>query len=166
MYKHYIEINENNFITKVFSNIFEQPNENSILLRDTRDGHAYLITKNVQSQLQNMQGYYKYKWINKEVVELSEEDYINANIELYKSTLITKYSQESFEKRQVLIPDYRIQNLLLGVIYSEYTLQNALDTINKFKLEYYRLKHLIDIAENKAEIDTIVSNYPNGVVIL
>lgn len=42
MYKHYIEVNELSEVIKVFSDAFEQPGENSILLRESEQRHFYL----------------------------------------------------------------------------------------------------------------------------
>ena len=92
--KHYIETDENNFITKLFSSAFEQPTDDSILLREETSRHAFLITQSVGEQLRSMQGYYKYKWINDEVVEATEEDSINNNLDSYKTQILTRISQE------------------------------------------------------------------------
>ena len=41
-YKHYIRINENNEIIKVFSDAFEQPEENDICINDNTERHCSL----------------------------------------------------------------------------------------------------------------------------
>lgn len=42
MYKHYIEVNEKDEIIKAFSDAFESPTENSILIRESDQRHFYL----------------------------------------------------------------------------------------------------------------------------
>ena len=78
----------------------------------------------------------------------------------YKKELKVKYSKQAFEERQKNIPDYRLQNLLLGIVYDDYTKEQALQLVEDYRTEYYRLASLIDNATSQTDIDNIEPNWP------
>ena len=83
-----------------------------------------------------------------------------------KSDLIAKYSKTSFEKRNILIKDYQLINLAVGELYDDFTIEEALATVQSFKTEYYRLKELVNNATSQHDIDNIVENWPTAIVTI
>lgn len=86
---------------------------------------------------------------------------VKAEVELdaAKEVKIALFQEESFQKRQALIPDYKLQNASLGV-YGETKKQEFINLVNKFRDEFYRLRGLVGQAKNIAEINAIKSNFP------
>ena len=72
MSKVYISVNENNEVTKVFSDVFEVPSENDILI-DEGIGDKYVHVTS-RYNLQDDYGRYNYKFENNEVVQIPEKD--------------------------------------------------------------------------------------------
>lgn len=70
--KHYIEVEENNNITKGFSDVFQLPNENSILINLGR--RQFELLGEINPNLQNRQGIYLYKYIHNEVIKKTQEE--------------------------------------------------------------------------------------------
>lgn len=68
----------------------------------------------------------------------------------YRTQLVSRLSTESFSERAALIPDYRLNNLLLGVTDYPYTLAQALATVEAFRTEYDRVKTLINNSADHA----------------
>lgn len=69
MYKHYIEINGAGEVIKGFSDAFENPTENSILLRETDQRHFYLndfeFNPNIESRIDGYLYVWKYGEVSK-----------------------------------------------------------------------------------------------------
>lgn len=63
MYKHYIEIDENDMVTDAFSSAFRLPEGGEILVADTEERHFNL-------QLKDDQGILQYQWQNPDVVKI------------------------------------------------------------------------------------------------
>lgn len=72
-YKHYIRINENNKIIYAFSDAFEQPLETDILIGETEERHC-------QFQVFSEKYFtkYKYKYINGQIIEKTEDELYTA----------------------------------------------------------------------------------------
>ena len=68
-YRHYIRLNSQNEIIHAFSNAFEQPSETDILLMETEERHCQF-----QVMSEKYIGKYKYKYIDGEVIEKSEDE--------------------------------------------------------------------------------------------
>lgn len=68
-YKHYIRLNSQNEIIHAFSDAFEQPIKTDILLGETEERHCQL-----QIMSEKYIGKYKYKFINGEIVEKTEDE--------------------------------------------------------------------------------------------
>lgn len=66
-YKHYIRIDENNYVIKAFSNAFEQPLDTDILIAETEERHFNLNLFAINSAP-------KYKWVDGQMVETTEEE--------------------------------------------------------------------------------------------
>lgn len=92
--------------------------------------------------------------VSKTLDELLKEKIIS--IEQVKKDAISRISAIAFEKRQELIPDYKLANSAID-IYEDKTLESYKATIQAFREEYYRLKTAI---ENANTIDEIEANHP------
>jgi hypothetical protein len=65
--------------------------------------------------------------------------------------------------RQKLIPDYQLQNAVLGV-YDEARRTVYQTTIAAFRDEFYRLKTAVENASTLAELEAITPAFPAGIV--
>lgn len=70
MTKHYIRINESNEIIYGFSDVFEQPQEGDVLLRETNQMQFYLEDYIFNPILQITPNVFVYKYENGEVVKI------------------------------------------------------------------------------------------------
>ena len=66
MYKHYIRINEDNYIIKAFSDAFIKPLQNDICIYTGNNRHYHL-------QIYNEDGLYNYKYVNGQVIETTSD---------------------------------------------------------------------------------------------
>ena len=73
MAKHYIRINEQNAIIKGFSSDFEQPQEGDICINEYGQRHFELLGI-INPNLYDNDGILKYKYIDSEVMERTEQD--------------------------------------------------------------------------------------------
>ena len=85
----------------------------------------------------------------------------------YKEQKIEEMSNLSFEKRRVLLPDYKLTNAALkdefdNSIYDKTTINIIFNTVEAFRDEYYRLHDAIELADSVESIDEIIANehYP------
>jgi len=80
----------------------------------------------------------------------------------YKTELIARLSIDSYLQIENVIPAARQRNSALGIVYTEYTKQQVIDTVENFRTEYYRVKDLINAAVDhgaaKTQYDT--KNFP------
>jgi len=77
MYKHYITLNDNEYITDAFSNAFKQPTESDVCVNENG-------SRGFQLQLKSSDGDYLYKYIDNKIIE----------VETPLQTLINKKLQE------------------------------------------------------------------------
>jgi len=75
-----------------------------------------------------------------------------------KANKIQHFSNLSFEKRSIILPEYKLINAGLG-IYSEIETANIKQIVVDFRTEFYRLKALIESAETVDEVNEITDNY-------
>ncbi len=87
----------------------------------------------------------------------------NEKLVCIKSKLINYFSDLSFQVRDQLIPNYKLQNALLGV-YDKKTLSNYRLTIESFRKEFYRLKKSIEDAKTLEALKTIEPNFPKKIM--
>ena len=80
-----------------------------------------------------------------------------------KAELIHYYSTLSFQSRAGLIPDYKLQNAVLGV-YDEKTLADYRSTIQRFRDEFYRVKETIESAKTLEELKAVKANFPTEII--
>lgn len=80
-----------------------------------------------------------------------------------KEALIRYYSEASFDLRNTVIPDYKLQNAVLGV-YDEKTLASYRTTIQRFRDEFYRLKEAIESAKTLEELKAVKADFPAEII--
>lgn len=81
----------------------------------------------------------------------------------YVKTVLTQYYSElSLNQRNNLIPDYKLQNAVLGV-YDEKTLADYRSTIQRFRDEFYRVKEAIESAETLEELKAVKADFPTEI---
>lgn len=97
------------------------------------------------------------------VVELDSIAYIK-DPEQYKADKIEEYSRLAFQIRQGFLPDYKLVNAN-GGRYDETITANIWATIEAFRVEFYRVKAIIDGATDQATIKSIAENYPTEIII-
>ena len=73
MYKHYARVNEENIVTKFFSDAFEQPTENDVLITETEERHFH---KNAI----NERGLFLYEVVDGNIVDCDLTDEMSALI--------------------------------------------------------------------------------------
>jgi len=154
-YKHYIRLNSQNEIIHAFSNAFEQPSETDILLMETEERHCQF-----QVMSDKYIGKYKYKYINGEIIEKSEE-------ELYpiEERKLNKIKEIKAEAYRLITGNYPIfkQINLIGKI------SNVKDTEEKkqdMKAYVNNIRDISDLLEEqvsncitKEEINNININF-------
>lgn len=88
----------------------------------------------------------------------------SVNIDELKQQMVTQFKQESQTKRNKLIPDHRIVNLLLGIGGYDYNISDVKVTVNAFRDEYYKLESKIKAATTYDDLEIIESLYPTTVL--
>lgn len=97
-----------------------------------------------------------------QIVNLADREMLDENrIDLneYKKRRIDYFSNLSLTKRQMILPDYKIQNAALGMYEVEKT-EAIKNTIQNFKNEFNRIRDLIEKAQTVDAIENIKENYP------
>ena len=138
LYKHYIRLNTNNEIIHAFSDAFEQPEKTDILLKETKERHCQF-----QVFSEKYLGKYKYKYIDGQVVEKSEEELYSE--EERKTDKIKAIKVEAKRKILEKYPYYKQINLIAEMDSKKDTKekkQEMVDFINS-------VRNLSDEEENK-----------------
>ena len=102
------------------------------------------------------------KIANHEVITLSDREMLDENkitLDEYKQKRIEHFSQLSFTKRQMILPEYKIQNAALG-IYNEEERARIKETIEAFRKEFNRLREKVQSAKTPDEVDKVKEKYP------
>lgn len=81
----------------------------------------------------------------------------------YKKMKIDQFSEMSFDIRESFLPDYKIQNSLLGV-YDEKMEADIKETVRAFRDEFYNLKKQVEEANDIKAIQAIKENYPKELI--
>jgi hypothetical protein len=79
-----------------------------------------------------------------------------------KEAAIAHFSQQSFELRRALVPDYQLQNAALG-LYDEQQTAAIRDIAKAFRDEFYRLKSAIEKARSIKALSEVTPNFPTEV---
>ena len=91
---------------------------------------------------------------------------------VYKIKKIEEISALSVTKRRDLMSDDQLINAaigaydMVGATHPHFTNEQGAATINLFRVEYYRVKSLIEIATNETEVDSALAsvNFPTQIV--
>lgn len=81
----------------------------------------------------------------------------------YKQKRIRYFSDLSLAQRQIFLPDYKLQNVALGV-YDDERVSIFKATVQAFKDEFNRLKGLVEQADDAKAVDAVTPNYPDKFV--
>ena len=103
----------------------------------------------------------KGKIVEKTITELIDEKLVS--LREFKNQRIEYYSMLSFQLRNELIPDYKLQNAALQ-IYDDNRVKNYKDTVHAFKNEFIRIKGEINKAKTAGAVERIKPNFPVKIV--
>jgi hypothetical protein len=112
VYKHYIKTNENSAIVKLFSDAFEQPDEDCILLRESDQRHVYLGDYVFNPAVGSSTGFF-YKYVNGEVIEEESDEILTDEQKLVpirekRNTLLSESDKFMLiDKYELLTPEER-----------------------------------------------------------
>jgi hypothetical protein len=84
------------------------------------------------------------------------------SLEELKASAIAYFSEQSFELRRALVPDYQLQNAALG-LYDEQQTAAIRDTVKAFRDEYYRLKTAIERVRSVKGLKDLTPDFPTQV---
>jgi hypothetical protein len=101
------------------------------------------------------------KTINVPPEELLQDELVT--FDYYKKLKIDQFSQMAFDIRNDFLPDYKIQNALIG-IYGETMEADIRTTIQVFRDEFYNLKKQVEEAKDMETIVAIRENYPREMI--
>jgi hypothetical protein len=128
-YKHYIRINSNNEIIHAFSDAFEQPEKTDILLKETEERHCQF-----QVMSDKYIGKYKYKYVDGEIIEKTEEELYTA--EERKADKIKQINNKAKADIEAVYPLWEQINLIGGYDKEKDTekkKENMIDYINSVR---------------------------------
>lgn len=101
------------------------------------------------------------KIVEKTLTELVKEEQLT--LDEIREERIIYYSNLSFDLREELVPDYRLENAALG-IYDEQRTADYRATVLAFKQEFQRLRGLIEEAKKPSDIEKIKEDFPTEIV--
>ncbi len=153
-YRHYIRLNSQNEIIHAFSNAFEQPLDTDILFQETEQRHCQL-----QIMSEKYIGKYKYKYIDREVIEKSEDELYP--IEERKLNKIKEIKEKSQNKILEKYPMWKQIDLLfkIGEKDTEAEKKNAVDFINTVRDKSDLLEIEVGKCNKKEDINNININF-------
>jgi hypothetical protein len=128
-YKHYIRINSNNEIIHAFSDAFQSPEETDILLGETEERHCQF-----QVMSDKYIGKYKYKYVDGEIIEKTEEELYTA--EERKADKIKQINNKAKADIEAVYPLWEQINLIGGYDKEKDTekkKENMIDYINSVR---------------------------------
>lgn len=95
-------------------------------------------------------------------IEFKKEIEDTIDLELKKMEMTQKFSDLSFQERRRILPDYKLQNALLGV-YDQDEKEKYQKLIKAFRDEFYRLKSKVEKAKSRKSLDKIIPNFPEAI---
>lgn len=104
---------------------------------------------------------YVYKYVGGDLLALSSDE--KAVHPSKKKQVLFKISNQSFSERMAILPDYKITNALQGIDdYDAAIVTSYKNTVNAFRVEYYRVKTAIDAAATEDDMDVAIAsvNFP------
>ncbi len=106
------------------------------------------------------------KLVAGKIVDKTEQELVDEGIlkldDLKKQTL-EGFSDLVFRARRAILPDYKLQNALLG-IYDEATVADYKATVQAFRDEFYRVKRLIEQSKDVEQLRKVVPEFPGQIV--
>lgn len=106
------------------------------------------------------------KIIDEEIVEKSLQEMLDEKLitlDEIKERKVDELSSHSLSLRNEILPDYKIQNALLG-IYDDTKTEQYKKTINAFRGEFHRLKEEIQKARTLKALEAVRGNFPDKIV--
>jgi hypothetical protein len=106
------------------------------------------------------------KVVGEEIVEKTIPEMLkdgSITLDEVKQRKVQYFSDLAFQKRETVVPDYKLQNALFG-IYDAQTTANYKATIEAFRAEFYRLKAFVEQAKTLEKLDAITENFPKEIV--
>lgn len=95
--------------------------------------------------------------INKPLQEQLDEKLIT--LDEMKQNKIEEFSAMALSLRNTILPEYKIQNALMGIYDEDKTVQYK-KTINTFRDEFHRLKEEIEMAKTLKGIEAVEEKFP------
>ncbi len=104
------------------------------------------------------------KLVDGRIVDKSEQELIEqGQLELaaLKRRAVEELSAASFACRQAILPDYKLQNALLG-IYDEATVAAFRATVQAFRAAFHRAREAIEAAPDLAGLRAVRAEFPTA----
>jgi len=99
--------------------------------------------------------------VEKNLQEMLEEGVMS--LDEIKAQKIEEFSSIALSLRSSILPDYKIQNALMG-IYGEKKAQTYKATVERFRNEFFRLKEEVEKTKTLKAIEAIKGNFPEEIV--
>ena len=96
------------------------------------------------------------------MMEMLEEGLIS--LDKVKQQKKAYFSALALQKRNEILPDYKIQNALMGIYDNEVAVVYK-KTIEAFRKEYHRLEGVIDEATSLDKLDKIKAKFPKTLAV-
>lgn len=106
------------------------------------------------------------KLVDDKIVDMDNAELIDAGLlqlDDMKQQMREYFNALSFQKRQEIIPDYKLNNASLGV-YDEQRIADYRVTIQAFRDEAKRITASIDDATGAAELEAIEAGFPSAIL--
>lgn len=103
------------------------------------------------TQIYNEYGQPLYEIVNDKPVLISDSDRLIGLKQIYKK----KISKLAFEKRNIILPDYKISNAGIDM-YDEQVKTKIKTCVGAFQDEYYRMEALVGSAKNENDLKIIL----------
>ena len=100
MNKHYVRLDENNFIIKGFSDAFEQPLETDICINEN-GGRHFTMFDEINPSLQTIDGFQKYKYVNGEILNTDNEYSLFAEMQRIEALLMPTQNEIDKATREI-----------------------------------------------------------------
>ena len=106
------------------------------------------------------------KLVKGEIVDMDSAELLGEGLlklDDLKAELTEYYTTLSFHRRNEIIPDYKLNNAVLG-IYDEKRMADYKATIKAFRDEAKRLIGLVNEAKSVEELEAIQENFPTRII--
>lgn len=112
-------------------------------------------------QLSSEQKIVKGKIVDKEKDELIKEGLLD--IDELKKSMLSNLSQAALVLRNKLIPDYKLNNAILG-LYDDKRKADYRATIEAFRAEYHRLEEMVNKAKSYKQLTELEPRFPDHII--